>query len=72
MWRHPELIIEEECGKRGVKVKDLLSRRRTKNLVTLRRYIAKRIKAETYLSLGEIGIELGGRDHTTILHLLRT
>lgn len=50
---------------------DLLSARRTANIVLPRQiamYLAKRV---TLRSLPEIGRRFGGRDHTTVLHAVR-
>lgn len=55
----------------GVSRVDLLSARRTKNVVRPRQiamYIAKTL---TLRSLPEIGRRFGGRDHTTVLHAVR-
>jgi len=50
---------------------DLLSSRRTANVVRPRQvamYLAKQL---TLRSLPEIGRRFGGRDHTTVLHAVR-
>lgn len=52
----------------GVLLQDLKTRRRNKNIV-LPRQVAMYISRElTDLSLPEIGIYFGGKDHTTVLH----
>jgi chromosomal replication initiation ATPase DnaA len=45
--------------------------RRFRRLVECRRKIAEELRADPWnMSLREIGIALGGRDHTTVLSLL--
>jgi Bacterial dnaA protein helix-turn-helix len=54
-----------------IRREDLLSSRRTANLITPRHaavWLAKRL---TTKSLPEIGRRFGGRDHTTVLHAIR-
>ncbi|NLJ81097.1 MAG: chromosomal replication initiator protein DnaA [Firmicutes bacterium] len=52
----------------GIKVVEMKSRRRTRN-ITFPRQIAMYLSRElTDSSLPEIGAEFGGRDHTTVIH----
>lgn len=56
----------------GVRVQDLLSRKRTRSISHPRQvamYLARRL---TTMSLEEIGIHFGGRDHSTVLHAERS
>lgn len=53
-----------------VSVRDLISARRTANVILPRQigiYLAKEL---TLLSLPQIGRNFGGRDHTTVLHAI--
>jgi chromosomal replication initiator protein len=50
---------------------DLLSSRRTANVVRPRQVAMYLAKALTLRSLPEIGRRFGGRDHTTVLHAVR-
>jgi chromosomal replication initiator protein len=50
---------------------DLLSSRRTANVVRPRQIAMYLAKALTLRSLPEIGRRFGGRDHTTVLHAVR-
>lgn len=52
-------------------VKDLLSRRRTRNIARPRQIAMALSKELTSHSLPEIGDQFGGRDHTTVLHACR-
>lgn len=63
-----EKIQQVVCEHYGVKVVDVLSRRRTKHLIQPRHvgmYLCKKL---TLKSLPVIGRKFGGRDHTTVLH----
>ncbi|MDA0802196.1 MAG: chromosomal replication initiator protein DnaA [Planctomycetota bacterium] len=56
----------------GVRLTDLLGKRRHKSIALPRQvsmYLARRL---TRLSLEEIGGYFGGRDHSTVLHAIRT
>ena len=50
---------------------DILSSRRTANVVRPRQIAMYLSKALTLRSLPEIGRRFGGRDHTTVLHAVR-
>jgi chromosomal replication initiator protein len=52
----------------GVDRRQLAGRSRTKEIVLPRQVAMYLLRAETDASLLEIGGELGGRDHTTVLH----
>lgn len=54
-----------------LKVADLLSKRRTRNIARPRQMAMFLAKALTQHSLPEIGDAFGGRDHTTVLHACR-
>lgn len=55
----------------GVARTDMLSARRTQNLVRPRQMAMYLCKTLTLRSLPEIGRRFGGRDHTTVLHAVR-
>ncbi|TCJ12718.1 chromosomal replication initiator protein DnaA [Parasulfuritortus cantonensis] len=54
-----------------IKVADMFSKKRTRNLVRPRQMAMYLAKELTDLSLPEIGQSFGGRDHTTVLHACR-
>jgi chromosomal replication initiator protein len=56
----------------GVRLADIQSKKRHKSIAFPRQvcmYLARRF---TSFSLAEIGLYFGGRDHTTVLHAVRT
>ncbi len=54
-----------------IKVSDMFSQRRTRNIARPRQMAMHLAKELTDLSLPEIGQAFGGRDHTTVLHAYR-
>lgn len=54
-----------------IKVADMFSKKRTRNLARPRQIAMALAKEFTPLSLPEIGDAFGGRDHTTVLHACR-
>ena len=64
-------VIAAVLGHFGVGRRDLSGRSRTKDIVLPRQVAMYLLRAETDASLLEIGGELGGRDHTTVLHGIR-
>ncbi|MFZ4535877.1 chromosomal replication initiator protein DnaA [Propionivibrio sp.] len=55
-----------------IKVSDLFSKKRTRQIVRPRQvamWLAKNLTSQSYPSIGEA---FGGRDHTTVLHAVRT
>jgi chromosomal replication initiator protein len=61
-------IIEAVAQFYRLETKDLLGRRRSKDIVTARQMAMYLTREETNASLPQIGRALGGRDHTTVLH----
>lgn len=59
------------CIESGVHMNDLLSDRRTQNIVVPRQVAMALAKRLTLKSLPELGRQFGGRDHTTVLHAVR-
>ncbi|NLY09126.1 MAG: chromosomal replication initiator protein DnaA [Tissierellia bacterium] len=62
------LIMEKVSDYYNISVKELLGRKRTKNIAFPRQVAMFLTRELTDLSLPKIGQEFGGRDHTTILH----
>ena len=56
----------------GVKVADLQGKKRNKSIVFPRQICMYLARRHTRYSLGEVGGYFGGRDHTTVLHAVRT
>lgn len=66
-----EDIQRVTCRYYGVSRSDMLSSRRTANIVKPRQVAMYLSKTMTPRSLPEIGRRFGGRDHTTVLHAVR-
>lgn len=64
-------VIRETALHFGVTIGDLLSQRRTANIMRPRHIAMYLAKAVTLRSLPYIGSRFGDRDHTTILHAVR-
>ncbi len=65
-------ILEAVSDHFGVRLQDLLSRKRSRSISHPRQvamYLARKL---TPLSLEEIGMHFGGRDHSTVLHAERS
>jgi chromosomal replication initiator protein len=56
----------------GLTKEEIISRSRKRECVESRHLMAYIIKRKTRFSLKHIGERLGGRDHTTIIHSVRT
>ncbi len=65
-------IAQEVCQKHEVTMEDLTGERRYSRYIDARREFSYRARTETDSSLPQIGRFLGGKDHTTILHHVRT
>ena len=61
-------ILEMVCENYGVKAKDVCSKTRKGNIASVRHIVCYLGQKFTEVSLSQIGRELGGRDHSTILH----
>lgn len=66
-----DLIIRTVAEHSYITVHDLMSNRRTHNIVMPRQVVMFLAKDMTLFSLPSIGRLMGGRDHTTILHAVR-
>ena len=64
-------VISRVAEVAGLRVGDLMSARRTANVVLPRQIGMALAKRLTLRSLPEIGRRFGGRDHTTVLHAIR-
>ena len=64
----PGGVVDAVAGYYGVALKDLRGRARTKEIVLPRQVAMYLLREETDASLVDIGQELGGRDHTTVMH----
>jgi len=65
-------IIDVVTAYYGVKLSDLQSRRRHKSVTEPRQICMWLARKRTRFSLEEIGGYFGGRDHTTVMHSIRT
>ncbi len=63
-----DIIQKVVCDYFGIKVQDLKSKRRTKELVNARQIAMYIIKQNTKLSLSEIGKHFGGKEHATVIY----
>ena len=71
MASDPELCLARHAIKSGYSVNELRSDRRARNLVKARWGCIKEMRDDLNMSLPEIG-RVMNRDHTTILHALRS
>ncbi|MFW6060988.1 MAG: chromosomal replication initiator protein DnaA [Phycisphaeraceae bacterium] len=65
-------IIDTVTGFYNVRLSDLQSRRRHKSVTEPRQICMYLARKRTRFSLEEIGGYFGGRDHTTVMHSIRT
>lgn len=63
-----DLIIREVHHYYHIPIEDLLGKKRTKEIVIPRQIMMYLLRHEANLSYPEIGREIGGRDHSTIMH----
>ena len=61
-------IIESVSSVFGVPVEKVMSRDRTKDVALTRQVIMYLMREEANVSLPQIGLAMGGRDHTTVIH----
>jgi chromosomal replication initiator protein len=64
----PERIAQAVADYYGVEMEALKGQKRDRAIVTPRQIAMYLMRAETEVSLLRIGAELGGRDHSTVLH----
>lgn len=65
-------IIRVVCGHYDVKRIDILGKRRHQSISLPRHVCMYLARQNTRLSLEEIGAQFGGRDHTTVIHAVKT
>jgi chromosomal replication initiator protein len=66
-----DAIQRKVCEYFGVKLSDLLSTKRQKNITTTRHVAMYLSKKLTTKSLPDIGKSFGGRDHATVIHAVK-
>ncbi len=66
-----QIITDAVTDFYGVRLSELLSKKRTRSIAIPRQVCMYLTRAKTHHSLEEIGLYFGGRDHTTVLHALR-
>ncbi|MEY4932683.1 MAG: hypothetical protein RLZZ403_1003 [Pseudomonadota bacterium] len=64
-WRDILVEVSEEYG---ISIEAIQSGKRPTRIVAARQAACYRMRAESQMSLPQIGRVLGGRDHTTVLH----
>lgn len=67
----PDSVIEHVARYHNISVEDIKNGRRTGEIVKPRQLAMYIIRETTNLSLPEIGKELGGKNHSTVLHSIR-
>lgn len=65
-------LLMDICRGYGISLENIQSEKRTKMLVMARKVFAVRAYKECGASYTEIGVALGNRHHTTVLHYMRT
>ena len=68
--RGPDEILEDFARQYGVRVSDLTSNRQYQHLSTPRGMVAWELRYQNGWSLSAIGELLGGRHHSSVIHLL--
>ncbi len=66
--KKPANIIKAVCDFYQVKLDDLMGKKRGRDIIKPRQMCMYLLRAEGNLSYPDIGREMGGRDHTTILY----
>jgi len=66
-----EDIQKKVSGYYNIRIQDMRSKKRTRNVALPRQVAMYACKQQTSMSLPEIGESFGGRDHTTVLHAVR-
>lgn len=64
-------IISIACATFGIKEEELVSKSRASRLVKIRAITAYFLRKRTILSLKQIGELIGGRHHSSVLHLIQ-
>jgi len=64
----PALVVNTVASYFGLGPDEIMGKRRTKNIALARQIVMYLLREEGQLRFGLIGRDLGGRDHSTILH----
>jgi chromosomal replication initiator protein len=64
-------IINRVCTAFSVTEEEIIGQSRRKNIVEARQVVAYLSRKVLDMSLSSVGLHLGGRDHTTIMHAQR-
>ncbi len=67
-----ELIMKAVADHYHISIRDILGKKRSRNLARPRQIAMAITKELTHLSLPAIGDAFGGRDHTTVMHAVKT
>jgi chromosomal replication initiator protein dnaA len=67
-----ELIMKAVADHYHISIRDILGKKRSRNLARPRQIAMAITKELTNLSLPAIGDAFGGRDHTTVMHAVKT
>jgi chromosomal replication initiator protein len=67
----PTLVLEAVAGSFNVTTDDLRGRKRDRGTALARQVAMYLLKQATACSLAEIGLEMGNRDHSTVIHACR-
>lgn len=63
-----EILLQEVCRIYGVKKEDVTGMTRTKNIAQARQLVMWILKKKTSLTLQQIGMFVGNRTHSTVIH----
>jgi chromosomal replication initiator protein len=63
---------QASCNIFGITPSELTSKKRKRSLVMARSFVSYYMKGESDITLCELAKSLGGRDHSTILHNIRS
>jgi chromosomal replication initiator protein len=67
----PALVLEAVAGSFSLTPEDLRGRRRDRAAAQARQVAMYLLKEATPCSLAQIGLEMGNRDHSTVIHACR-
>ncbi|MDO4432966.1 MAG: chromosomal replication initiator protein DnaA [Alysiella sp.] len=67
-----ELIMKTVADRYHISIRDILGKKRSRNIARPRQMAMTLTKELTNLSLPAIGDAFGGRDHTTVMHAIKT
>jgi chromosomal replication initiation ATPase DnaA len=70
--KYEDLIMATVSDVTNIPISQMKSKSRKREIVYARAICCKMLKEYTSLSLNSIGLILGGRDHSTVIHALET